>query len=310
MVAVVGSTGIPLMPTNIKRARKLLKAGRAVIYRHSPVFTIRLLDREPGETQPIEYCCNTGYLHVGVSAASQKHEYAGAEYHLLEDEPERHRARRQYRRTRRSRKRYRKPRFDNRRASKKEGWLAPSIKNKMERQIWLFEKYKEVFPITDAVFEMGQFDIQALKAVSEGKPLPRGTDYQHGGRYGIATLREAVFTRDGHACVFCGRGIKEHAVLHVHHIGFWKGDHSDRLSNLATACEKCHTPKEHKPGGKLYGAAPKLKPFRGATFMTTERGIRLPVHVEEKVFRMKEVQRELYLSLGRELYLFMLWSQS
>lgn len=43
------------------------------------------------------------------------------------------------------------------------------------------------------------------------------------------------------------------------------------MSNLATACEKCHTPKNHKPGGILYDAKPKLKPFKGAAFMTAVR---------------------------------------
>lgn len=43
------------------------------------------------------------------------------------------------------------------------------------------------------------------------------------------------------------------------------------MSNLITVCDKCHTPKNHKPGGKLYGWKPKLKSFSGATFMTAVR---------------------------------------
>ena len=42
---------------------------------------------------------------------------------------------------------------------------------------------------------MGNFDTQVLKAKEEGRPLPQGVDYQHGERYSIATLREAVFAR-------------------------------------------------------------------------------------------------------------------
>lgn len=34
---------------------------------------------------------------------------------------------------------------------------------------------------------------------------------------------------------------------------------------------KCHTTGNHKKGGKLYGLKPKLKPFKGATFMTAVR---------------------------------------
>ena len=54
MVAVISSSGIPLMPTNEYRARRLLKSGRAEIRKYRP-FTIRLLDREDGATQKIEY---------------------------------------------------------------------------------------------------------------------------------------------------------------------------------------------------------------------------------------------------------------
>lgn len=43
------------------------------------------------------------------------------------------------------------------------------------------------------------------------------------------------------------------------------------MSNLTTVCEECHTPKNHKPGGKLYNWKPKLPAFKGATFMTTVR---------------------------------------
>ena len=42
------------------------------------------------------------------------------------------------------------------------------------------------------------------------------------------------------------------------------------MSNLASVCDKCHTPKNHKPGGRLWD----LKPARGtapATFMNIVR---------------------------------------
>ena len=115
------------------------------------------------------------------------------------------------------------------------------------------------------------FDTQLLKAIAEGMPVPQGIDYQHGERYLTESLRTAVFTRDGYTCIVCGRGIKDHAVLHEHHLGFWKNDRSNRPGNLATVCEKCHTAKNHKPGGKLYGLEPKLKPFGAATYMTAVR---------------------------------------
>lgn len=269
MVYVVTNTGKPLMPTTEPRARKLLKKGRAKIYKYRP-FTIMILDREDGETQPVEYKSDVGYQHVGISVASEKHEYQSVQIDLLPDEPERHNDRRMYRQTRRNRKRYRKPRFNNRK--KEEGWLAPSIQHKVDIQVTYYQKIAEVCPITTATFEMGKFDTQLLKALEEGKPLPQGKDYQKGERYGIETLRQAVFERDHHTCIFCGRSaFKDGAKLHMHHIGFWKQDRSDRLNNLATACEKCHTPANHKPGGLLYGKEPKVKSMANATYMTIIR---------------------------------------
>jgi hypothetical protein len=60
-------------------------------------------------------------------------------------------------------------------------------------------------------------------------------------------------------------------VLEVHHIGYYKQDRTDRPGNLITLCTKCHTPKNHKEGGKLYGMKPIQKPLKEATFMSTVR---------------------------------------
>ncbi len=273
MVAVISNNGIRLMPTTNYRARKLLKSGRAVVKNYKPIFTIMLLDRADGETQPIEYCCDTGYQHIGISIKSEKHEYVNSQYDLLSDETEKHNDCRKYRRTRRNRKtRYRKPRWNNRKGLMIKDGFAPSIRNKRDQHVMLCERYAKVIPVTDVTFELGNFDTQALKAIEEGKPLPQGTDYQHGEQYGYATLREAVFNRDGYTCQLCKRSaFRDKIILMIHHIGFWKHDRTNRMRNLLTVCNKCHIPKNHKPGGKLYGLEPKLGTFKGATFMTTVR---------------------------------------
>ena len=177
MVFVVSANGKPLMPTSPYRARKLLKKGRAKIYQHHP-FTIQVTDREDGEVQKIEYCTDVGYLHVGISVKSEKHEYLGLQADLLPDETERHNDRRKYRRTRRNRKRYRKPRSDNRKREK--GWLAPSIRHKVEAQLLLLSKILAVCPATSVWMEMGKFDTQLLKALLRGEKPPEGAEYQQG----------------------------------------------------------------------------------------------------------------------------------
>ena len=275
---VLAADGSPLMPTyNISKVRRMLKDGRAVIAGHKPGFTIRLTyalpDQKTPHTQKIELCEDTGYQHIGVSVKSAKHEFAHLQVDTLTDEKGHHDAQRWYRRTRRGRLRYRAPRFDNRTHSKKPGWIAPSLQHKADIHVRLVSTFQKVLPICDVYLEVGTFDTQVLEAKEKGLPIPEGSDYQHGTRYGIATLREAVFYRDGYKCQCCGKGIKDGRILRVHHIGYWKtpSDHTDRMGNLITVCTKCHTAANHKKGGKLFGWKPKMMPLTGAAFMNTVR---------------------------------------
>lgn len=96
MVFVLSNTNKKLMPTNEYRARKLLKSGKATIYKYRP-FTIKLTEREDGYTQLVEYCCDTGYQHIGISIKSHRHEYVNEERILLKNETERHNDCRKYR---------------------------------------------------------------------------------------------------------------------------------------------------------------------------------------------------------------------
>lgn len=267
---VIAEDGTKLMPTfNIKKVRHMLKSGSAVICKHNP-FTIRLTYKSSKCIQPIEFKEDAGYQNIGISACSAKHEYVSETRVLLKDEVERHNDCRKYRRGRRNRLRYRKPRFDNRRATKQPGWLAPSINNKMNQHLRILDIYSSVMPITSVIIEVAQFDTQVLKAVQEGKSLPSGTDYQRGERYGYDTLREAVFARDGYKCICCGRNaIVDNLILRMHHLGYWKKDRTNRLSNLATVCTKCHTSKNHKPGGKLYGLRLIANKMSSAAFMNS-----------------------------------------
>ena len=271
-VAVISASGQILMPTNAYKARKLLKRKKAVIHKYKPLFTIQLVDREEGQTQPIEFKMDTGYQHIGISIASQKHEFVNEQRDLLKNETEKHNDCRKYRRTRRNRLRHRKARWKNRKNNLvcKDGF-APSLRNKRDMHIQLYKQYLEVLPITKAVIEMGQFDTQVLKAIEENKPIPQGKDYQYGEEYGYATLREAVFNRDGYKCICCGKGIQDGKVLTIHHLGYRIGDRSNRMSNLGTACTDCHTSTNHKKGGKLYNLKPRIQNFKGATYMSSVR---------------------------------------
>ena len=265
-IFTVDRYGRPGMPTfNIKKVRRFLGCGKAEIFRHHP-FTVRLLYAESLDVQSVEMCIDAGDGHIGISVISRKHEFAHSQYDPLPDEKERHEDRRRYRRMRRDRLRCRKPRFDNRR--KPEDWLAPTVEHKKDLHVGLAVMFKCVCPLTSVTVETGSFDTQELEAIERGLPLPKGTDYQQGPRYRVNTLRDAVFYRDGHTCRLCGGKGK---VLRMHHAGYWKGDHSDRIGNLITLCTGCHTAANHKKGGPLYGWKPKVMPMKGAAFMNQVR---------------------------------------
>lgn len=150
-------------------------------------------------------------------------------------------------------------------------WLSPSIKNKADRHVDLLVQQMLCFPVQDVYVELGEFDPMLMKALDQGKPILQGEDYQHGERYLTESLRSAVFARDNHTCVFCGRGIKEGAVLHAHHAYYWRNQHGNTMDELVTCCEKCHTAANHKEGGKLWGFDNKLKSYAPPAFMNSVR---------------------------------------
>lgn len=270
-VCVLSNNGERLMPTiRLGKVRHLLKDGKAKIIKHHP-FTIQLLYDSKTNTQPIEICEDVGYNYIGISVKSEFHEYVSVQYDTLQDEKDCHDGCRRVRRSRRNRLRYRQARFDNRKRD--DGWLAPSLEHKKELNVNVIKMYCKVMPITHAIVEVGSFDTILVKAIEEGKATPESADYQKGPRYKLATLREAAFYRDNYTCQVCGRKANEGAILHVHHMFYWKCRHGNSLSELITVCEKCHTPANHQKGGKLYGFSEDIKfaNLSGAAFMNTVR---------------------------------------
>ena len=266
---VIAKSGTKLMPTSRVRARKLLRAGKAVIVNYMP-FAIQLTyDLSKPAVQEIEVCVDTGSEHIGISVKSEKHEHMHLQADNLSNEKERHEDQVSYRRTRRNRKRYRKARFDNRRIP--EGWLAPTVRHKKDNHLQLLKKIVGFFPIVRIVVEVGQFDPALMRAQDKGETL-EGVDYQRGPAFGLANKREAVFVRDNYTCKVCGKSLKDKAILTTHHNIHRSEGGSDSVDNLVTVCTSCHTPKNHLPGGSLEsGVFGKLPSLRDASFMNSVR---------------------------------------
>lgn len=263
MVYVQDRNKTPLMPTSRHGwVRRMLRANRAEVVRRAP-FTIRLLDDVGSETQPVSLGIDSGYTTVGFSAVSPVAELLAGELTLLQGMSRRLEERAMYRTQRRHRLRFRKPGWMD--EHKPVGWYAPSIRHKLDSHVRLVEFIKTLLPVTRVVVETGSFDPHKLKC-----PGVEGVGYQQGEQYGFDNLREYVLHRDGHKCrnPKCRNKAKS-PILQAHHVGYWKGDRTDRPGNLVTLCNECHLPANHQKGGVLWGWEPKVPSLKAATFMSS-----------------------------------------
>lgn len=239
MVYVQDIDGKPMMPTTRHgKVRRLLKDNKAVVVNTCP-FTIKLTYKTSDYKQEIVLGVDAGTKHVGLSATTKSKELYSGEVILRNDVVELLSTRRESRRARRNRLRYRKPRFGNRVKSKHHGWVAPSVRHRIDAHIRVIDNVCSILPISRIIIEVAQFDTQKIN-----NPNISGNEYQKGDQLGFWNVREYVLARDGHKCQHCKGKSKDH-ILNVHHIESRKTG-GDSPSNLITLCETCH--KEYHKG--------------------------------------------------------------
>ncbi|CDM64703.1 RNA-guided endonuclease IscB [Pyrinomonas methylaliphatogenes] len=264
MVFVLDKHKKPLMHCTEKRARLLLRRGRAVVHRLAP-FTIRLKDRvlEDSEVQPLRLKLDPGSKVTGVAVLRGNEVVFLGEIRHRTDIEDRLAKRRMIRRNRRNRKtRYRKPRFLNRHPEKCAGcgknakhgsrycrkcgqrpkdngnrntWLPPSLGARVDQVIHALRKIR--VPIGGISVELVRFDTQKLE-----NPEISGVEYQHGTLFGYE-VKEYLLQKFGHRCAYCG-GESGDPVLEVEHVVPRSRGGSNRVSNLAIACRTCNEEKD------------------------------------------------------------------
>ena len=268
MVYVINQYNEPLMPTaNHRMVRLLLKNKKAKVVRRTP-FTIKLLYSTKKCVQPVILGVDAGSKTVGLSASTGTKELFAAELKLRNDVVNNLSTRREFRKARRNRKtRYRPKRLDNRVHSKHKGWLAPSVEVKIQEHITAIKRICKILPIAKVIVETAEFDLQLIKAVEAGLPVPVGEDYQKGEQCGFYNVRQYVFYRDGYKCCNCGvhsNGVK----LEVHHLESRKTG-GNAPDNLVTLCSHCHELVTN--GVILSFKKRKRKSTRDAAFMSIMR---------------------------------------
>jgi 5-methylcytosine-specific restriction endonuclease McrA len=238
-VFVLSNTFKPLMPTRPARANRLLKTGKAMVYRLQP-FTITLKYRSNGITQPIELKVDPGSKTTGIALVGNKTVLWAANLsHRSHVVKARLGKRSMLRRGRRGRKlRYRPARWLNRVRSKPKGWLPPSLVSRINNiKVWQ-ERLTRYTPITSIAVETVRFDTQKMV-----NPEISGIEYQQGKLLGYET-REYLLEKFNRTCVYCG---KKNLPLEIDHIIPRSRGGSDRVSNLTLACHNCNQAK-----GKLF----------------------------------------------------------
>jgi 5-methylcytosine-specific restriction endonuclease McrA len=223
----------PLNPIHPANARKLLKDGRAAIFRRFP-FTIILKEESTLEIQPLEIKIDPGSKVTGLAilcgskliwAAELTHRGATIKAALL--------SRRQLRRGRRNRKtRYRPARFLNR--TRPKGWLAPSLQHRVDTTLTWVRKLMRFAPIGSIAQELVRFDMQQMI-----NPEISNLEYQQGTLAGYET-REYLLEKWDRKCSYCE---VENVQLQIEHIVPRAKSGSNRISNLCLACDSCNKKK-------------------------------------------------------------------
>jgi 5-methylcytosine-specific restriction endonuclease McrA len=260
MVYVLDIDGNPLMPTERHgKVRRLLKEGKARVVKRCP-FTIQLLYDSTRYIQEINLGIDAGSKHIGVSATTKEKVLYEADVELRNDIVELISTRRELRRARRSRKtRYRKDRFNNRVSTRRNYWLAPSIKQKIQTHLTVIDNIYKILPVKNLIVETASFNIQKIK-----NPNISSEEYQRGEQLNFWNVREYVLFRDGHTCQCC-KGKSRDKILNVHHIESRKTG-GNAPNNLITLCETCHK-GYHNGVVKLPKSIHRGMSFRDAAFM-------------------------------------------
>ena len=247
-IPVITTKGRPLAPCHPKRARSLVRAGKAEFKHHRGIRCIVLTKTNVPKVKQrsqLQLRIDPGGKHTGI-AITRDHPDGSRDVLMALVVNHRGKAiklamtkRRQLRRRRRYRKtRHRQPRFNNR--TRPNDWLPPSLLSRLENTLTWIRRLAKLLPITEIHVETTVFDPQLLR-----EPEIHGIEYQQGPLY-RTNLRAAVLQRDGRKCAYCGRSGKRQP-LELDHVVPKSHGGTDRYDNLVAACRPCNQQRGNQP---------------------------------------------------------------
>ena len=241
MVAVVDTNQQPLAPTTPRRARLLLRRGKAAVFKRFPFVIILIRPIEQPALPALRLKLDPGAKTTGLALLNQQTGqvvWAAEVTHRGDQIRQALADRRRVRRSRRWRHtRYRTARFLNRR--RKPGWLPPSQQSRVANTLTWVRRLARIYPIAALSLELARFDTQAIQ-----NPEIVGMAYQQGELAGYE-LRQYLLLKWGRRCAYCGAtgaGVR----LEIDHIQPRAGGGSNRASNLCVACQPCNQAKGNR----------------------------------------------------------------
>ena len=264
MVFVLDANKQPLDMCHPAKARKLLKNGKAAVFRKAP-FTIILkkeAERSPEKSYRVKI--DYGSRHTGLAILKGNEVYWLGQMEHRTNIKGNLDVRRGYRRRRRSANlRYRKPRFLNRK--RPEGWLPPSLMSRVNNIRTFVRRLSKLVSLGAISYENVKFDTQLLQ-----NPDICGIEYQQGELAGYE-VREYLLEKFGRKCAYCGT---ENKKLEIEHIIPKSRGGSNRISNLSIACHDCNQRKDRLTAAEFgYPQVQTLarRPLKDAAMVTATR---------------------------------------
>lgn len=143
--------GRPLMPTKWKKAKRLVRLGKAKFkYSKDGIMYLKLKFQPSGlDVQDIQLGLDPGSCFDGISIVSKNDHHENIELYHNKTVSDRMSKRAGYRRIRRGRLRHRKIRFDSRTSSK----LAPTVASMINFRKFIISELLELYPISKIIIE-------------------------------------------------------------------------------------------------------------------------------------------------------------
>lgn len=247
MVYVLNIDGTPLMPTErYGKVRKMLNRKEAKVISRRP-FTIQLLYKTTGYTQPVTLGVDASNKKIGLSASTSEKEIYASEVELRKDVSILIKQKTRLKNIRRKRKN-RKARPNMKKGIKKripyhvfEGSssndkkshdrLKVNSEQKIQSHVSAINRITRLIPVDKIMIETNQFDTSMVD-----KPHMSNQPYYS------SNQREYVINRDFHKCQWCkGRnGDKILVTRTIMEIPFIYPEYYHSTGNTITLCKTCN----------------------------------------------------------------------